>query len=91
MKTNFVQALDVVAKRKGFASWAYMMGDPGFRFDSLEIWEDTAKLMAQDWANEAVKADRENREGYYEEYMSRELIIRHWDLNNRPLPYPEQP
>ncbi|MCF0070265.1 hypothetical protein LZD49_07265 [Dyadobacter sp. CY261] len=47
------------------------------------------KAVSERLANEAVKADRENRDGFYEEYMSRELIIRHWDLNNRDLPFPQ--
>ena len=82
---SFEDAKQAVAEKCGVAKFydLPLSVDHGY-------WAKAADLYAQQVANEAVKSDRDSTDGYYKEYMSEDLIIKWYDLQFRPLPFPEE-
>lgn len=84
----FEKAKQAVAEKHFCDTWADLLIIADNVGADLEIfYQEVAEWVA----NEAVKADRDNTDGYYKEYMSADMIIKWYDLQFRPLPFPQQP
>ena len=103
MKLDFNAAKEQVAKDNGYPSWSSvvqnLVGDAYIttierqrrdRKEFLRLEQAAAELLAQSWANEAVKEDRSEttNHAYYDPDRDEHVVS--CKSFNKPLPYPEQ-